>query len=110
MYIDCLTYEDICFHAYEAHRETVPFDDIVLFTGWLACGSHKTTAYLSERVMRQFRYMQHFLIPPFECAPPMVKQMDMDDIFDDYLNHLVSDEVQSTIAPKDWSYEDGYIL
>ena len=40
----------------------------------------------------------------------MVKQMDMDDIFDDYLNHLVSDEVQSTIAPKDWSYEDGYIL
>lgn len=34
---------------------------------------------------------------------------DMDDIFYDCLNHLVSEEAQSTISESDWSYVDGYV-
>ena len=54
--------------------------------------------------------MQHILRPSSEYAPSIVKQRDMNDIFDYYLNHLVSDEAQSTITLKYWRCEDGYLM
>ena len=92
VYLDRLVVEDIQFHTYVDHRETRPFDDIVLYFRWLACGSHMTYPHLSECVMRQFGYMEYILINPFVSAPPSMTHRDMYIMFDDYLNHLIPDK------------------
>ncbi|CAI8615467.1 unnamed protein product [Vicia faba] len=66
--------------------------------------------YMPERVMCQFGYTQTIPQGPVVSAPPLVKGRDMNALFDDYENHLVPDEAQSTIAPDDWSYADCYII
>ncbi|CAL5198435.1 unnamed protein product [Lathyrus oleraceus] len=52
MYLECLVADDMHLNNYVYHRETRPFDDIVLYSGWLACGSRLTARHLPERVMR----------------------------------------------------------
>ena len=89
VYIDRLVHEDIHFSAYVDHRVTIPFDEVCLFTGWLACGMRKTAAYMPERVMRQFGFTQTIPRDPTVCAPPTVKRSDMDALFDDFEHHLV---------------------
>ena len=97
-------HEDIHFSAYTDHCETITFDEVSLFTGWLACGTRKTAAYMPERVMHQFGYTQ--MIPRYlvVCTPRTVKMREMDELFDDFENCLVPEEVRSTVAPDDWSY------
>ncbi|CAL5202105.1 unnamed protein product [Lathyrus oleraceus] len=46
LYLDCLVAEDMHFNNYVDHRETQPFNDIVLYSGWLACGSRLTFPHL----------------------------------------------------------------
>lgn len=36
-------------------------------------------------------------------------RIQIDDMFDDYVSHLVSEETQDTIDESDWSYVEGYI-
>lgn len=59
--------------------------------------------------MQQFGYMQIVPRDPFESAPPAMTRRDMGAMYEHYLNHLVSDETWSTIAPSDWSVAHGYI-
>lgn len=54
VYLDCLVVEDITVCSYVTHDDRCPFDDIALYSGWLACGSSLTYPRLSERVMQQF--------------------------------------------------------
>lgn len=109
VYLDCLVVEDIHFYIYVDHRETRPFDDIVLYSRWLSCGSRLTYPHMPESVMHQFGYMHYIPRDPFVSAPSTLTRRVMDVMFDDYLNHLVSEEAQSTIAHNDWSYVDDYI-
>lgn len=46
VYLDCLVDKDMHFNNYVDHRETQPFDDIVLYSGCLACGSRLTFPHL----------------------------------------------------------------
>ncbi|XP_058783383.1 uncharacterized protein LOC131658065 [Vicia villosa] len=101
VYIDRLVFEDIQFHCYIDHHETIPFNDIDLYLGWLACRSRLTALHLPERVMRQLGYMQFIPKDPFVSTPLTVKHEDMNVMFDYYVNHLVPDEPQNTIAPND---------
>ncbi|KAI5443435.1 hypothetical protein KIW84_012178 [Lathyrus oleraceus] len=56
MYLDHLVSEDMHFNIYVDHRQTRPFDEIVLYFGWLACGSRLTTPHLPESVKRLLDY------------------------------------------------------
>lgn len=46
---------------------------------------------------------------PSVSTPPTMRRKDMDDIFDDYVNHLVPDKALSTIVENNWSYVDSCI-
>lgn len=59
--------------------------------------------------MQQFDYTQAIPRHLVVSAPPTLTRRQMDEMFDDYESHLVPEEAQSTIAPSDWSYVDGYI-
>lgn len=52
VYLDRLVAEDMHFNNYVDHRETWPFDEIVIYSGWLACGSCLNVPHLPECVMR----------------------------------------------------------
>ncbi|XP_058746234.1 protein MAIN-LIKE 1-like [Vicia villosa] len=49
---DCMAAEDIRYNRYATHRETVAWDDVALYSGWLAASSTIDVCYLPERVMR----------------------------------------------------------
>lgn len=97
------------FNTYVDHRVTRPFDNIVLYSGWLACGSRLTFPHLPECVMRQFGYTHTILRHTIVYAPSAMIRRDMCAMFDDYLSHLVLEEARSTIAESELSYVDGYI-
>lgn len=92
MYLDCLVAEDMHFNNHVDHYNTRPFDDIMLYSGWLTCGSRLTFPYLPKRVMRQFSYIQ--TIPRYSVvsAHPAMTRKDMNVMFDDYLSYLISEE------------------
>ncbi|XP_050889784.1 uncharacterized protein LOC127095089 [Lathyrus oleraceus] len=97
------------FNSYIDHRKMIPFDEIVLYSGWLACELCLTAHHLPECVMRKFDYTQTIPRHPNVSSPPALTCRQMGDIFDDYESHLVLEEAQSTIAPSDWRYVNGYI-
>ena len=98
MYLDRLVAEDMHFNSYVDHRETRPFDDIVLYSGCLAYGSHLTFPHLLECVIRQFDYTQTIPRHSDVSAPSAMTRKDMNVMFDDHLSHLVSKEARSIIA------------
>lgn len=70
VYLDRLVAKDMHFNSYVDHRETRPFDEIVIYSRWLACESRLTAPHFLERVMRQFDYTQIILKHPIVFAPP----------------------------------------
>lgn len=109
VYLDCMLVEDIHFHMYVDNRETRTLKDIAFYYGWMTCCSCLTYPNLSERVMRQFDYILFIPRDPYEYAPSIMTESDMDTMFDDYLYHLVPDEALSTITSSDWSVVHDYI-
>lgn len=79
----------------------------VLYLSWLTCGSRLTFPHIHVCVMGQFSYMRYIPIDPYVSATPIMTHRDMDDIFYDYLNHLVLEKAQSTIIESNWSYING---
>ncbi|CAL5205132.1 unnamed protein product [Lathyrus oleraceus] len=82
VYLDCLVTDDMHFNSCVDHCETRPFDEILLYSGWLACGSRLNAPHLPEH---------------------------MDAMIDDYESHLESEEALSTMAESDSIYVDEYI-
>lgn len=97
------------FNNYADHYETQQFDDIVLYSGWLACSSCLTFPHLPECVMRWFDYTQTISRHTTVSAPPAMTRRDINAMFNDYLSHLILEEAHNTIVESDWSYIDGYI-
>ncbi|CAL5208827.1 unnamed protein product [Lathyrus oleraceus] len=109
VYLDRLVIDDIHFNNCVDHWETRPFDEIILYYRWLACGSRLTVPHLPERVMRQFNYTQTIPRHHVFSTSLALTRRHVDVMFDDYESHLVSEEAHSTIALSEWSYVDGYI-
>lgn len=85
------------FNSYVDHRETRLFEEIVLYSGWLACGSCLTTPHLPECVIRNFGYTRS--IPKYlvVSVPPALTHRQVNDMFDDYHSHLVPEEARIII-------------
>lgn len=81
VYLDRLVIDDMHFNNYVDYRETWPFDEIMLYSGWLACGSRLTAPHLHECVMCQFSYTQTILRDHVVFAPPALTHRQMDDMF-----------------------------
>lgn len=101
VYLDCLVSKDLRFHTYVDHCDTRPFDDIVLYSRWLACGSRLKCLHLPECVMQKFSYMQYIPRDPYVFVSPAMTRRVRNVIFDDYLNHMVSEKTHSSIYESD---------
>ncbi|XP_058733766.1 uncharacterized protein LOC131605426 [Vicia villosa] len=101
--------EDVRYDCYAEHQETVPFDEIALYSGWLASSSAILVCYLPERVMRQFGYAQTIPRDPIVSAPITMTRRQLDEVFADWENHMVPEEARATRAKSDWSCVEGYI-
>lgn len=110
LYLDRLVAEDRHFNKYVDYRETSPFDNIVLYSGWLTYGSRLTPPHFYERVMSQFNYTQAIPRHHIVSAHSALKCRQMDVMFDDYKSQLVPEEAHSTIVVSEWSYVDRYIM
>lgn len=104
VYLDRLVVKDTHFNSYVDHRQTRPFDEILLYSIWLACISRLTAPHLLERVIRQFDYTQTILRHHVVSASPALTHRQIKDMFDDYESHMVPDETWATTVESDWSY------
>ncbi|XP_058774394.1 uncharacterized protein LOC131648676 [Vicia villosa] len=95
-YLNRMFVEDTRYDCYVAHRDTVPWDDGALYSGWLACSSTIIVRYFSERVMRQFDYCQTIPHHPSVSAPTLMTRQHIDEAFVDFEHHMVSDEARAT--------------
>lgn len=109
VYLDRLVVEDMQFNNCVDHRQTQPFDYIVLYYGWLACGSRFTAPHLLECVMQNFSYTQTILKHYVVSAHPALTRRQIDDVFAGFKSHLVSKEARNIKVVNDWSYVEGYI-
>ncbi|KAI5401901.1 hypothetical protein KIW84_066387 [Lathyrus oleraceus] len=115
VYLDHLVTKDMHFNSYIDHLHTRPFDEIVLYSGWLACGSDRDfgsrlpAPHLPECVIWQFGYSQTIPKHPVVYAPRAMTRRQIDDIFAEFESHQVPEEAQSIIPMNDWSYVEGYI-
>src|SRR3954463_10451402 len=69
LYLDRTMHDDVTWRSFADYAQIVPFDDIALYSGWLACGTTIMAQYLPERCMRQFGFVQRIPRSPFEAAP-----------------------------------------
>ncbi|XP_058782429.1 uncharacterized protein LOC131656830 [Vicia villosa] len=98
---DRMAAEDIKYDCYAAHRETVMFDEIALYSGWLAASSTIVVRYLMERVMRQFRFEQTIPHDPTASAHISMTCMQLEEVFADWKQHVVLEEAQATPSEHD---------
>ncbi|XP_058765349.1 uncharacterized protein LOC131638819 [Vicia villosa] len=101
--------ENIHFDCYVDHRETIPFDEIVLYSGWLAASSTIIVHYLSDHVMHKFGYQQTITHMPSDPVIIAMTYWQLDEVFVDWEHHMVPNEAQTTRLEVDWSCVDGYI-
>ncbi|XP_058733929.1 F-box protein At4g22280-like [Vicia villosa] len=81
--------EDIQINAHVFHHETRPFEDFIVYYGWLVCNSRLTCPHMPECVIRQFDYMElvprdlHNLLSDYD-TPTMIRPSD-GSVVHDYL-------------------------
>ncbi|XP_058780623.1 protein MAIN-LIKE 1-like [Vicia villosa] len=92
VYLDHTVHDDIHWMPFTGHGNNVSFDRIILYSGWLACGTNTMVRYLSERCMRQFRRVQMIPRSLFKAAPDTVIRVGLTTIFEDWVHHLVPEE------------------
>jgi len=67
-HLDQLDLATVTVSSYVMHLAACPFEEVRLYSGWLRYGTRKVK-YLSERVLRQFGYMQTVPRHPHDSAP-----------------------------------------
>ena len=92
VFLDRTNHEDLNWTLFEDYMEVVPFDTISLYSGWLACGANMMVRYLLERCMRQFGYEQSIPRFPFQVALDTITRRALDDVFQDWENHVMPDD------------------
>ncbi|XP_058756174.1 uncharacterized protein LOC131629401 [Vicia villosa] len=100
--------EDVRYDCYAKHHETVPFDEIALYSGWLAASSTVAVRYLPERVLRQFGYAETIPHDPTVSAPIAMTRRHLVEVFADWEHYMVHAEAQATRVESDWSCVEGH--
>ncbi|XP_058768537.1 uncharacterized protein LOC131642273 [Vicia villosa] len=101
--------KDIRYSCYDEHQVAVSFDEIALYSGWLAACSTIDVRYLPECVMHQFGYEQTIPHDSHFLAPIAMTRRQLDEVFADWKHHMVPEEAQATLVEHDWSCAEGYI-
>ncbi|XP_058768855.1 uncharacterized protein LOC131642652 [Vicia villosa] len=99
--------EDIRYCCYDEHQVKVLFDEMALYSGWLADSSAIVVRYLPERVMRQFGYEQTIPHDPTVSAPIAMTRRQLDEVFADWEHHMIHEEARATLSEHDWSCAEG---
>ncbi|XP_058725553.1 uncharacterized protein LOC131596833 [Vicia villosa] len=101
--------EDIRYDCYGAHRETISFEEITLYSGWLASSSTIVVRYLLKRVTRPFGFEQTIPRDPSVSAPIAMACMQLEEVFADWEHHMVPEEAWATPSEHDWGCVERYI-
>ncbi|XP_058725576.1 uncharacterized protein LOC131596857 [Vicia villosa] len=107
--LDRMAAEDIRYVYYAAHQETVPFDEIALYSGWLAASSTIVVRYIPECIIRLFGFKQTIPRDPTASAPISMTRMLLKEVFANWEQHVVPEEERATPSEHDWSCAEGYI-
>nr|ABN05849.1 IMP dehydrogenase/GMP reductase, putative [Medicago truncatula] len=101
--------DDVCWRPYEEHREIQDFEEVFWYSGWIMCGVRRVYRHLSERVLRQYGYVQTIPRHPTDVRdlpPPSIVQM-----FVDFRTHTLKADARGEQAGEDtWRVADGYVL
>lgn len=103
VYLDRIVADDIHFHSYDDHHQIRLSGDIIFYYECLTCGSCMMYSHILECVTRQFGYKKFVPRDLSDSAPCTMFHRDVDAIYDGFLNHLVSAEVQGIVAFSDLS-------
>ncbi|KAJ1421598.1 Phosphatidylinositol-specific phospholipase C, X domain [Sesbania bispinosa] len=87
--LDRLTYADVIWMSYEAHRVHRPFHDVSWYRGHITCGS-VVFPHLPKRVLRQYGHIQSILPSPHDPFP-VSGISDIHYQFLHYEDHLLED-------------------
>ncbi|XP_058741300.1 uncharacterized protein LOC131613668 [Vicia villosa] len=90
-YIDRTQHYDIDWTPYATHQNTIHFDPISYYSGWLACESNLMYMYMPERCMRQFRFGQIIPRAPLMVALISIVRRHLDDLLASYESYLTPD-------------------
>ncbi|XP_058747036.1 uncharacterized protein LOC131620027 [Vicia villosa] len=99
--LDRIAVEDVRYDCYAEHLETIPFDEIALYFGWLAANSRIHVRYLPEHVMRQFCYAQTIPRNPIASSPVTMTRQQLDEVFADWKHHMVPEEAWAMSSESD---------
>ena len=108
--LDRLLVDDIIFYPYDNHRESHPLEDIIWFSGWIMCGMSCYRPHLPERVLRQFGLVQNVPRHPAIGAPCTFSIYQMEQAFQNYSMHMISEEDRGRLVETDWQSDDGYLV
>jgi len=95
--LDRIQFNEVCCRLYEEHREIQGFEEVFWYSGWIMCGVRRVYRHLSERVLRQYGYVQRVPRHPtdvVELSPPQIVQA-----FVDFRTH--------TLKEPDWGEPAG---
>jgi len=101
--LDALMYDGVVWNSYASHRVNRPLITITLFSGFIRVGEigHR---HLSERVLHQFRFLQHILRYPLAVGD--VDLADIDARWIRFTGHVLKG-VLPTMSPH--ACVDGYL-
>ena len=57
--------------------------------------------HLPKLVVHQFRYIRFVPTCSFNSVYPTMVYRDVDAMYDDFLNHMISGETRGSVAPND---------
>ncbi|XP_058774201.1 uncharacterized protein LOC131648465 [Vicia villosa] len=66
--------------------------------------------YLSEWYMQQFDYVQTIPRSPTQASRDTIARWDLNDIFEDWEQHMVPEEYRLMQESSSWQYVEGYVI
>jgi hypothetical protein len=107
--MDSMEHFYVIWRSYEHRRDVTPFQDVCWYSGWIMVDKQKMVHHLSERVLRQYDYVQTIPGPPTSIG-----QLDPAEVataFLEFVVHVLSQQERGEPVPEDegWKHSDGYI-